>query len=65
MANLLSGHLIVPKYGDHGTPIISVMVEEINISNVLVDLGATINVMTKDLFKRLELIKLQPTTTVL
>lgn len=45
LVDLLLGKLVNPKYGDLGSPIITILIRESKILNVLVDLGATINVM--------------------
>jgi len=41
------GKLIVPKYLDLGSPLLNVYINKTLIHNTLIDLGASINVMTK------------------
>ena len=53
------------KYGDLGNPILTVQINGVEIPNVLVDLGATINVITYETMHALGLINLKPTPTVL
>ncbi len=42
------GNVTIPKYVDPSNPVIQVNIGTISIANTLVDLGATINVMTND-----------------
>jgi hypothetical protein len=42
------GKIIVPKYLDPGIPLVNVHINKTLIQNTLIDLGVSINVMTKD-----------------
>ena len=53
------------KYVDPGNPTVIVCIRHIQISNVLVDLGASINVMTIETLKQLGLANLKPIPTIL
>lgn len=53
------------KYGDSGNPILTIKINGVEISNVLVDLGATINVITTETMHELGLHNLKFTPTVL
>jgi hypothetical protein len=54
------------KYGDPGNPTVTVKIGETFISHVLVDLGATINIMSIDTTQFPQLImQVQPTPTIL
>jgi len=65
VTNLLSKKLIHSKYGDLGSPMITILIGTTNIPNVLVDLGVAINVMTAEMSKKLALLGMHPTTTIL
>ncbi|KAH9287556.1 hypothetical protein KI387_031673, partial [Taxus chinensis] len=64
-ADLLTGKLLLPKYGDPGSPVIFVSIWNKDVHNVLVDLGVAINVMIVDTLKTLPLTGIQPTNTIL
>ena len=53
------------KYDDPGNPTVTVQVGHTQIPNVLVDLGAAINVITIETVKKLGLTNLRPTPTIL
>jgi len=53
------------NYGDLGNPILTVQINGVDIPNVLVDMGATINVITSAIVITLGLRNLKPTPTVL
>ena len=59
------GTVPLDKYVDPGNPIVTVCIMHIQISNVLVNLGAPINVMTIETFKQLGSANLKPTPTIL
>jgi len=66
LSDLMLGQIIYPKYLDHGSPIVDVHINGTMISHTLIDLGATINVMTKVTMLKLNLRGcLRKTTTVL
>lgn len=48
---LILGKITVPKYGDSRSPLVIVTIDNTSISNVLVDLGAAINIMTYEIMK--------------
>ena len=60
------GQVICPKYLDHGSPIVDVHINGTIVPHTMIDLGATINVMTKDIMFKLNLQgSLRNTTRVL
>ncbi|XP_059068671.1 uncharacterized protein LOC131859137 [Cryptomeria japonica] len=65
LADLMLGSLAMPKYSDPGSLFIKVSIGKTTIPNTLVDLGATINVMTNETKEKLALKGLRPTPTVL
>ncbi|XP_057861677.1 uncharacterized protein LOC131070151 [Cryptomeria japonica] len=65
LANTMLGNVIMPKYLDPGSPIVSIMINGVMIQNALIDLGATINVMTKEIVQILNLAHIRPTHTIL
>ena len=60
LSELIMGKTLLAKYDDIGNPTITVQ-----IPNVLVDLGATINVMTIETVRKLMLTNLSPTPIIL
>ena len=65
LSKLMMGRAPLDKYDDPGNPTIIVYIGHNQIPNVLVDLGATINVMTIETVKKLGLTNLRPTPTIL
>jgi hypothetical protein len=65
LADLMSGKIYMKKYVDPGSPIVKIHINNIAIANTLIDLGATINVMTKDTMNKLQLSNLRNTPTIL
>ena len=61
MANIMLGKLIIPKYSDLGSPVVNVIINGQSIKNALIDLGAAINIMTKDTMKILNIEGLRAT----
>jgi len=55
LVDLMFGRIIVSKYLDLGSPIVSVNINNNFIQNTLINLGEAINVMTKDTMLRLNL----------
>jgi hypothetical protein len=54
------------KYGNLGNPVVTITINEVTIGNTLIDLGATINVMTATTLEQLQLQPLlRPTPTIL
>lgn len=48
-ANITLGKVIMPKYLDLGSLVVAVIINGVTVQNALIDLGATINVMTKSI----------------
>eukprot|EP00253_Pinus_taeda_P026150 PITA_26150 len=66
LSNLMLGQVICPKYLDPGSPVVDVHINGTIVPHTLIDLGAAINVMTKDTILKLNLQgSLRNTTTVL
>ena len=55
----------VPKYSDPGSPIVTLAIQGIQVQNVLIDLGASINLMTKEVMAKLHIVGLRETPTIL
>ena len=55
------GKLVIPKYSDLGNLVVNVIINGQSINNALIDLGAAINVMTKDTMKNLNIEGLRTT----
>jgi hypothetical protein len=54
------------KYGNLGNPVVTITIKEVSIGNTLIDLGATIDVMTATTLEQLWLQPLlRPTPTIL
>eukprot|EP00253_Pinus_taeda_P010094 PITA_10094 len=66
LSNLMLGQIICPKYLDPGSPVVDVHINGTMVPHTLIDLGAAINVMTKDRILKINLQgSLRKTTTVL
>ena len=65
LSELIIGKVPLAKYIDTGNPTVTVCIGKIQISNVWVDLGTSINVMTIETLKQLRLSNLRPTPTIL
>ena len=65
LSKLIMGKTLLAKYGDPENPIVIVHIGNTQISNVLVGLGAPINIMTIETVRKLGLTRLRPTCTVL
>lgn len=55
----------VHKYRDPGSPIVKTHINGVDIPNTLIDLGAAINIMSKQTMDQLKLSNLQYTPTLL
>lgn len=55
----------MPKYSDPRILVVTIYINGIQIQNVLIDLGASINVMTREVLLRLSIIGLRDTPTIL
>lgn len=62
---LMTGYMHMGKYTDLGNPVVSIQIGDVLVSNVLIDLAATINVMTKKTMDQLGLVHIRPTPTML
>ena len=66
LSDLMLGQEICPKYLDPGSPVVDVHINGTIIPHTLIDLGAAINVMTRDTMIKLNLqSSLRNTSTVL
>ena len=59
------GKTLLAKYDDPGKHTITIQIGDTQISNILVDLGTTINVMTIEIVWKLGLTNLRQTPTIL
>lgn len=59
------GNVVIPKYIDPGSPVVQINVNGQVVKNVLIDLGAAINVMTKHTMDSLNISNIRSTPTVL
>ena len=55
----------VPKYSDPGSHVVTLAIQGVQVQNILIDLGASINVMTKEVMAKLHIVGLRETPTVL
>ena len=55
LSNLMLGQVICLKYLDLGSPVVDVHINGTIVPHTLIDLGAAINVMTKDTMLKLNL----------
>ena len=55
----------IPKYADPRSLVVTLAIQGIQVQNVLIDLGASINVMTKEVMSKLKIIGLIKTQTIL
>ena len=62
---LITCKTLLAKYENPGNPTVTMHIGHTQIPNVLVDLGAAINVMTIETVRKLGLTNLRPTPTVL
>jgi hypothetical protein len=58
LADLMLGNIFTTKYTDPKSPIVDVYINNIHISNTLIDLGVSINVMTRETMEKLKLTNL-------
>ena len=64
-SELMTGQPILNKYNGPGNPIVTIYIDDIPIRNTLINLGAAINVMTKEIFTTLGLHGLRQIPTML
>jgi hypothetical protein len=55
LSELMLGQTVNPKYIDPGNPVVQVYIGKTPIPNTLIDLGATINIMTVEVMENLNL----------
>ena len=65
LSDLLSGKETPVKYEDPGNPIVAVQIYGQTLTNVLVDLGAAINILTTSTCQKLGITSVEPTSTLL
>jgi hypothetical protein len=65
LANLMSTSITMEKYIDPGVPLVIISINNFSIPNTLIDLGATINVMTMETLRNLKIYNIRPTPTIL
>ena len=65
LASLMSTNISMEKYIDLGVPLVTISINKFSIPNTLIDLGATINVMTMETFCNLKIYNIRPTPTIL
>ena len=61
----MMGNTLAAKYSDPSSPVVKVQINGVSLSNTLIDLGDSINVMTKQTMERPGLTNFRPTTIVL
>ena len=65
LASLMSTNITMEKYIDPVVPLVNISINSFSIPNTLIDLGATINVMTMETLRNLKIYNIRPTTTIL
>lgn len=65
LSDLMLGKETPVKYEDLGNPILTVQINGFSFPNALVDIGATINILTTETCEVLGITTLEPTTTLL
>ena len=63
--DIMMGKTKIQKYLDPGSPIVKTHINCIEIPNILIDLGAAINIISKQTMNQLKLLNLQYTPTLL
>ena len=61
----MMGKIAIPKYLDPGNLVAKIHINGIEIQNTLIDLGATINIMSRQIMDKLKLPNLLFTPTLL
>lgn len=59
------GKVVIPKYTNPGSLVVKININGQIVNNVLIDLGAAINVMTKQTMEYLNILTIQSTPTIL
>ena len=65
LSNLMLRKALAPKYSNPRSPIITIHINGIQIQNVCIDFGASINVINREFLLRLSIIGLRDTPTIL
>eukprot|EP00253_Pinus_taeda_P010783 PITA_10783 len=65
LASLMSTQTIVEKYIDPSIPMVTILINNFLVPNTLIDLGATINVITMETMKNLHLNNIRSTSIIL
>ena len=65
LSELMMGRAPLDKYDDPGNPIVTISIGNSHIHNILVDVGTSINIMTIETVKKLELADIKPTPSIL
>lgn len=65
IVDIMTGKTTIQKYLDPESPIVKTHINVVEIPNTLIDLGAAINIMSKQTMNQLELSNLQYTPTLL
>lgn len=63
--DLMLRKALMPKYSDLGSPVITIDINAIQIHNILIDLGESINLTNREVLLRLSIIVLRDTPTIL
>ena len=58
------GKLIIPKYSHLESPAVNVIINCQSVKNALIDLGAAIKIMTKDIIKKINIEGLRATPMI-
>ena len=61
----MSTNISIEKYIDPGVPLVTICINKFSIPNTLIDLGATINVMTMETLCSMSIYNIKPTPTIL
>ena len=65
IADIMMGKTTIQKYLDPGSPIVKTHINGIDIPNTFINLGAAINIMSKQTIEQIKLPNLQYTPTLL
>eukprot|EP00253_Pinus_taeda_P005906 PITA_05906 len=65
IADIMMGKITMQKYVDPGSPIVKTHINGVEIPNTLIDLGAAINIMSRQTMEQLKLLNLLFTPTLL
>ena len=65
LSDLMLSKALMPEYSDLGSLVVTIHINGIEIQKKLIDLGASINVMTREVLLRLSIIGLRDTPIIL